>query len=100
MDPDSPLSIGLSSAATSVSEMDDLLGDIISLESVEANTDHDLALFDPVHTSQTVSAARSRGGGLEGVAGSKRGTRGDKAGGALEVIVQEQEVRVGGAGVQ
>ena len=56
VDPDSPISVGLSSTATSVSEVDELLGDIISLESVDATMDKDLALFDHhVHTSQTVS---------------------------------------------
>ena len=56
VDPDSPISVGLSSTATSVSEVDELLGDIISLESVDATMDKDLAMFDHhVHTSQTVS---------------------------------------------
>ncbi|ELU11900.1 hypothetical protein CAPTEDRAFT_221269 [Capitella teleta] len=46
-DPDSPLSMGMSSAATSVSEMDDILGDIMSLESVDPSLDPDLSLVDP-----------------------------------------------------
>ncbi|CAH1784177.1 unnamed protein product [Owenia fusiformis] len=45
-DPDSPLSMGMGSTHTSVSEMDDLLGDIISLESVDAAIDPELQLLE------------------------------------------------------
>ncbi|XP_060074144.1 microphthalmia-associated transcription factor-like isoform X2 [Ylistrum balloti] len=47
VDPDSPLSMGLCSSATSVSDMDNLLSDIISLESVDASVDHDLNFIEP-----------------------------------------------------
>ncbi|XP_064632093.1 microphthalmia-associated transcription factor-like isoform X2 [Lineus longissimus] len=55
-DPPSPLSIGMSSTATSLSEVDELLGDIASLESVDATIDGDLSLIEPTltHMSQTV----------------------------------------------
>uniref|UniRef100_A0A8W8M3C4 MiT/TFE transcription factors N-terminal domain-containing protein n=1 Tax=Magallana gigas TaxID=29159 RepID=A0A8W8M3C4_MAGGI len=60
VDPDSPLSMGLSSATNSVSdfnEVDNLLNDLISLESVDPNVDQDLNLLEPSlnHMSTTVS---------------------------------------------
>ncbi|XP_048739969.2 microphthalmia-associated transcription factor-like isoform X3 [Ostrea edulis] len=60
VDPDSPLSgMGLSSATNSVSdfnEVDHLLNDIISLESVDPNVDQDLNLLEPSlnHMSSTL----------------------------------------------
>ncbi|XP_033745262.1 microphthalmia-associated transcription factor-like isoform X2 [Pecten maximus] len=56
VDPDSPLSMGLCSSATSVSDMDNLLSDIISLESVDASVDHDLNFIEPslTHMSSTL----------------------------------------------
>nr|XP_022299066.1 microphthalmia-associated transcription factor-like isoform X3 [Crassostrea virginica] len=59
VDPESPLSMGLSSATNSVSdfnEVDNLLNDIISLESVDPNVDQDLNLLEPSlnHMSTTL----------------------------------------------
>lgn len=59
VDPDSPLSMGLSSATNSVSdfnEVDNLLNDLISLESVDPNVDQDLNLLEPSlnHMSTTL----------------------------------------------
>ncbi|KAI0237061.1 Microphthalmia-associated transcription factor [Lamellibrachia satsuma] len=55
-DPDSPRSAEMSSRTTSISEVDDLLGDIISLESVDMTLDNDLAVIEPslTHISQTL----------------------------------------------
>nr|QHW05438.1 microphthalmia transcription factor [Pteria penguin] len=50
VDPDSPLSAGLSSAATSVSDindMDNILSDILSLEHADPQVDPDLSLIEP-----------------------------------------------------
>ncbi|OWF45234.1 microphthalmia-associated transcription factor-like isoform X2 [Mizuhopecten yessoensis] len=56
VDPDSPLSVGLSSCATSVSDMDNLLSDILSLEPVDVTVDHDLNSIEPslTHMSSTL----------------------------------------------
>ncbi|XP_064607299.1 microphthalmia-associated transcription factor-like isoform X2 [Liolophura sinensis] len=58
VDPDSPLSVGMSSAATSMSEVDDILGEIISLENVDATTDNDLNFIEPTlsHISSSTEA--------------------------------------------
>lgn len=60
-DPDSPLSVGMSSTATSVSEVEELLGDIISLEAVESCNDNDLSYIEPSlnHLSNTLPQTTS-----------------------------------------
>ncbi|XP_061187491.1 microphthalmia-associated transcription factor-like isoform X2 [Saccostrea echinata] len=58
VDPDSPLSMGFSSATNSVSdfnEVDNLLNDLISLESVDPNVDQDLNLLDMSSLNQMSS---------------------------------------------
>lgn len=62
VDPDSPLSAGLSSAATSVSDvqdMDNLLSDIMSLESVDVSIDNDLSLIEPSFTQMSSTLPQS-----------------------------------------
>ncbi|XP_069141815.1 microphthalmia-associated transcription factor-like isoform X2 [Argopecten irradians] len=59
VDPDSPLSMGLGSSATSVSDMDNLLSDIISLESVDATVDHDLNFIEPSLTQMSSTLPQS-----------------------------------------
>ncbi|XP_046363455.1 microphthalmia-associated transcription factor-like isoform X1 [Haliotis rufescens] len=59
-DPDSPLSMGLSSVATSTSEVDNFLSDIISLESVEACLDSDLTLIEPSLTQMSSTMPQSQ----------------------------------------
>lgn len=51
-DPDSPLS-GMDSTATSVSELDELLYDIHSLESADISGDNDLAFIEPTLTNMS-----------------------------------------------
>jgi hypothetical protein len=55
-DPDSPLSMGMSSTATSVSEVDELLGGFLDLETVDHSIDSDLSFIEPTltHMSQTL----------------------------------------------
>ena len=64
VDPDSPLSVGLSSTATSVSEVDELLGDLYPLDTVDPSMDGDLAyISDTLQTmSNTVSIFSKLGG--------------------------------------
>ncbi|XP_046562185.1 microphthalmia-associated transcription factor-like isoform X1 [Haliotis rubra] len=59
-DPDSPLSMGLSSVATSTSEVDNFLSDIISLESVDACLDSDLTLIEPSLTQMSSTMPQSQ----------------------------------------
>jgi len=47
IDPDSPLSMGMSSTATSISEVESILNDLDNLESVDASFDDDLNLITP-----------------------------------------------------
>lgn len=47
VDPDSPLSVGVSSAATSMSEVESLLNDIDNLEAVDTGYDDDLSFITP-----------------------------------------------------
>ncbi|XP_041347614.1 microphthalmia-associated transcription factor-like [Gigantopelta aegis] len=56
VDPDSPFSLGQASAATSVSEVDNLLTDLISLESVDGTIDNDLTFIEPTLTQLSTSA--------------------------------------------
>ncbi|XP_045165468.1 microphthalmia-associated transcription factor-like isoform X2 [Mercenaria mercenaria] len=47
VDPDSPLSVGMSSTATSISEVESILNDLQDLESVDTNFDDDLKFITP-----------------------------------------------------
>ncbi|XP_023933071.1 transcription factor EC isoform X2 [Lingula anatina] len=51
--PDSPLSVGVSSTCTSVSEADDILGDFLNLEAVDPSMDSDLNFIEPTLTQMS-----------------------------------------------